>query len=134
MFLFLKKLFSKEESVISQINNTDDFGDFSDFKQFNARTEEGWKLNEKGIKCERNGDIDNAIVCYEENLKNGFEGSHPYERLAIIYRRKKDYTNEIRVLEQAISIYPRNQQYNVKTYEQFKNRLIKAKLLKDKTL
>ena len=41
------------------------------------------------------GDIDKAIVCYEENIKNEFASSHPYQRLAIIYRRKKDYVNEI---------------------------------------
>lgn len=136
MFLFFKKLFSKEEekSVISQKNNIIFSNNNDDLGKFNARIEQGWKLNQKGIEYERNGDIDNAIICYEENLKDEFEGAHPYKRLAIIYRGKKDYTNEIRVLEQAIRIYHRNQQYNVKTYEQFKNRLIKAKLLKDKTL
>lgn len=141
MFSFLRKLFLKgEESVLSKndeiiftANNDDDF-DFEAYKEFNAKIERGWKLNEKGIEYERTGDIDNAIVCYEANIKNGFDGSHPYKRLAIIYRRKKDYINEIRVLEKAIEFYPCNKSYNVKTYEEFKVRLEKAKLLKDKSL
>lgn len=49
------------------------------------------------------------------------------------YRKKKDYINEIRVLEKAIESYHCNKAYNVKTYEEFKVRLIKAKLLRDKS-
>ncbi|WP_195454764.1 tetratricopeptide repeat protein [Turicibacter sanguinis] len=137
MLSFLKKLFlDRKESVISKKNDitfTSNNDDFEPYKKFNAKIERGWNLNEKGIEYERVGDIDNAIVCYEANITNGFDGSHPYKRLAIIYRKKKDYINEIRVLEKAIESYHCNKAYNVKTYEEFKVRLIKAKLLRDKS-
>lgn len=127
MLSLLKKLFSNKNNIIFTRNNN-----LESCKKFNTKIEQGWKLNEKGIEYERVGDMDNAILCYEENITNRFDGSHPYKRLAIIYRRKKDYINEIRVLEQALESYHRNKAYNVKTYEEFKLRLIKAKLLRDK--
>lgn len=54
---------------------------------------------------ERNGEVDEAIDLYEKNLEENFIGSFPYERLAIIYRRKKQFNDEIRVLKHAIWIY-----------------------------
>lgn len=54
---------------------------------------------------ERNGQVDEAIYLYEKNLEENFIGRFPYERLAIIYRRKKQFNDEIRVLKHAIWIY-----------------------------
>ena len=48
---------------------------------------------------------------------------HPYDRLAVIYRRAKDYDNEIRVLEMA---------YERTGDDKYRERLEKAKLLRDK--
>ena len=61
--------------------------------------------NLKGKEYEQKGETELAILEYEANLKEGFEGSHPYNRLAIIYRKNKDYDNEIRVLNRSIDIY-----------------------------
>jgi len=61
--------------------------------------------NNKAQNLEKKGNIDSAIKLYEENVAENFEGSLPYNRLAIIYRKRKDYNNEIRVLNKAISIY-----------------------------
>ena len=48
---------------------------------------------------------DLAIKLYEKNITENFDGSHPYNRLAIIYRKQKDYQNEIRVLNKAINVF-----------------------------
>lgn len=45
--------------------------------------------NQAGIQLEKNGSVNEAIKLYEANLEENFEGNHPYDRLAIIYRRKK---------------------------------------------
>lgn len=37
------------------------------------------------------------------NVNERFDGSFPYERLAMIYRKRKQYNEEIRVLEHAVS-------------------------------
>lgn len=61
--------------------------------------------NLTGIKYEKAGEIENAIVLYEYNIQQRFDGNHPYDRLAIIYRKRKDYDNEIRVLNMAIDVF-----------------------------
>lgn len=43
--------------------------------------------NNLGIKSEKFGDFEAAIALYEQNVNARFDGSHPYERLLVIYRR-----------------------------------------------
>jgi len=61
--------------------------------------------NNKGIELEKKGDIENAIKLYEENVADEFFGTHPYDRLAIIYRKRKQFNDEIRILKRKISIF-----------------------------
>ena len=81
--------------------------------------------------------IDKAIEHYEKSIGYNFQGSHPYNRLAILYRKNKDYDNEIRVLRKAIEVYEiiervaQNESQSIKLYK-FKERLDKAILLKQK--
>lgn len=42
--------------------------------------------NLKGKDYEKAGEIQKAIRLYEENIADHFDGSHPYERLRIIYK------------------------------------------------
>lgn len=58
-----------------------------------------------GIKLEKQGFIDNAIELYELNIKQGFDGNHPYDRLSIIYHKKKQYNEKIRVLQRGIDVF-----------------------------
>lgn len=58
--------------------------------------------NLEGIRLEKEGKTDKAIELYEANIKENFEGNHPYDRLAIIYRKQGRIDDEIRVLEKAI--------------------------------
>ena len=48
-------------------------------------------------KLEKEKDYEGAIKLYEENIKIDHTLSGPYERLAILYRKIKDYDNEIRI-------------------------------------
>lgn len=93
--------------------------------------------NLKGKKLEKKGKVDEAINLYEINIKHDFEGNHPYDRLAIIYRRKKDYDNEIRVLNHAIKVFKNlsksTKRGDVKPkLEKFKARLEKARILQER--
>lgn len=38
-------------------------------------------------------------------MADEFFGTHPYDRLAIIYRRRKQFDDEIRILKRKISIF-----------------------------
>ena len=53
--------------------------------------------NLKGIEYEKAGKEAAAIKLYEANVSDGFDGSHPYERLRIIYTGKKKYKGAMRV-------------------------------------
>lgn len=100
--------------------------------------DQAFNLNQKGMECEKNQDIPNAIKYYEQCLHYKFEGSYPYSRLAILYRKQKDYDNEIRVLETAISIFndirpkgSRELELSKKIAD-FQDRLDKARIIKEK--
>lgn len=73
---------------------------------------------------------------YEANLEENFEGNHPYDRLAIIYRRKKLYDDEKRVLKKAIKVFeehvPKNRADRKPKLEKFQNRLEKLNQIIEK--
>lgn len=89
--------------------------------------------NLRGIEFEKLGKINKAIELYEENIEENFIGNHPYELLALIYRKNKDIVNEIRVLEKAIYVFEnivyRQRGDRIPKLEKFKNRLERAKKL-----
>lgn len=63
-------------------------------------------LNNRGIELEKAGLIDEAIKVYEDNIKGDcYPATHSFERLMVLYRRRKDYSNEIRVIEKAVSVF-----------------------------
>lgn len=67
--------------------------------------------NLKGIELEKKRTKeyeDQAIALYEANIANRFGGSHPYERLRLIYFRNGDYANVSRVCRAYISFGQRD--------------------------
>lgn len=80
-------------------------------------------LNNKGIAFEKSGDINSAIKVYEQNIAsdNPYPATHSFDRLMILYRKQKDYNNEIRIIEKAIKVFP--------SFKKYKERLIKTKSL-----
>lgn len=62
-------------------------------------------LNNKGIALEKEGRINEAIEAYEENISLKNPARHSYERLMILYRRRKEYDNELRVINVALDVF-----------------------------
>jgi len=57
---------------------------------------------ERHAEAERalqNADIEVAIRLYETSVAEEFVGSHPYERLASLHERRRDYEEALRVSE-----------------------------------
>jgi hypothetical protein len=54
---------------------------------------------EEAARAEQGGDPEKAIRLYETSIAEGFVGSHPYERLASLYERRRDYRKALRVSE-----------------------------------
>ena len=90
--------------------------------------------NLEGKELEKQGKVDAAVELYEQNVANNFDGNHPYNRLAIIYRKRKLCDDEIRVLEKAIwvfeNIVPDVRPDKLPKLEKFRTRLNKAKSLR----
>jgi len=90
--------------------------------------------NLKGIQFERDGQIDKAIKLYEINAEENFGGNHPYDRLAVIYRKRNQIGDEIRVLEKAIWVFEKvvhkDRGDRLPKLEKFKKRLERARKLK----
>lgn len=60
--------------------------------------------NSKGRQLERQGQISEAIDLYEANIKDRFPGIHPYDRLRIIYTRRSQNADAIRVCRAYLSL------------------------------
>jgi hypothetical protein len=58
-----------------------------------------------GAELEKKGDVDKAIELYELNIKEAFGGNHPYDRLVIIFNKRKQYEDRKRVLERGIEVF-----------------------------
>jgi len=91
--------------------------------------------NLKGRKLEQSGKVEEAKKLYEKNISMNFDGNFPYDRLAVIYRKEKDYDNEIRVLNHAIHVFSDLRATSPRAdispkLKKFKERLSKATALK----
>lgn len=64
-----------------------------------------YERNMKARDLEREGNLDEAIKLYEENVMKNKPGKCHFDRLAIIYRRNKQNEEEIRVLKKALWVY-----------------------------
>ncbi|MGS0527042.1 hypothetical protein ACU8V7_19750 [Zobellia nedashkovskayae] len=80
---------------------------------------------------EKEGKVVHAMSLYEANVSENFEGSFPYRRLAILYRKRKLFSEEVRVLEKAIanfnSLTASNRADVQPKLSEFQERLDKAK-------
>jgi hypothetical protein len=91
--------------------------DYKDFLKLKAaRESEDYglnntaRLNNEGIAFEKSGKIEQAINIYESNIKIGYPATHSYERLMILYHKRKDFENEKRVIEIAIQVFTKENQ------------------------
>src|SRR5699024_9558525 len=92
--------------------------------------------NQVGIQIEKNGLDNEAIKLYEANHEENFEGNHLYDRLAIMYSRKKLYDEEKRDIKKDIKIIeehvPKNRADRKTKLEKFQNRLEKLNQIIEK--
>ena len=54
---------------------------------------------------EREGNLDEAAKVYETIIKYHPANEYSYNRLMMIYRKKKDYKNELRVINEGIKVF-----------------------------
>lgn len=144
LIIFIAFILLKQNTKEKSIGNKKiDFDDSVESLQkklqseiLNDKLDKQVERNLKAKDLEKQGKINQAINLYEQNVSEGFDGNFPYDRLAIIYRKKKDIENEIRVLKKGIDVFtalskssPRQDIYP--KLERFNERLKKSLSIKD---
>ncbi len=83
-------LFGLDDAERGRIGTEDD-----PLRGFEAAVER----HEAAERALRNGDPEKAIGLYEVSISSGFVGSQPYERLASLHERRREYAHALRVSE-----------------------------------
>lgn len=90
-------------------------------------------------EAEQDQDLDKAAKIYERAQKLEPQEELPYNRLMIIYRKQKQYENELKVIEKGISAFEKMYEKRTKKIlnrrpqaTRLSNALIKSLGLKDK--
>ncbi|MDB8542793.1 exonuclease domain-containing protein [Turicibacter sanguinis] len=66
---------------------------------------------------EDEGHRDDAIDLYEQCISYPCMNEEPYDRLILLYRKKREKENEIRVLELAIQLFQSNDKYQLRLHK-----------------
>ena len=63
----------------------------------------GWR--QQAMQMEKDGDLQKAIALYRQVIKNRPSNTLPYDRLMIIFRKKKEYNKELAVINAGIKAF-----------------------------
>ena len=89
--------------------------------------------NIEGIRLEKAGDLAGAIRLYEANIKDGFDGSHPYDRLRIIYKKKKDFSAMRAACESFLKVSSQLKYPDQKLCEMFRKEIEKLETMNEES-
>lgn len=70
--------------------------------------------NNVAREAEADGDTNKAIRFYEQNIREDYADKFAFERLMIIYRKQKEYRDELRVIKRGIEVFQQNFKDRVK--------------------
>ena len=70
--------------------------------------------NDEARWAEQGGNLNRAIKLYEQNIKENFADKFAFERLMIIYRKQKDFKNELRVINRGVELFQENMKGHLK--------------------
>lgn len=70
-----------------------------------SRLREQTARNLAGLGHEQRGEWDAAIALYEQNAAEGFPGDWPYGHLALIYGKRGQPEEVVRVLARAVEVF-----------------------------
>ena len=129
-------------SAANLVNNQEYFnvgiGLLSKWKEKYAKEEAENALNRQmgeksrlAMQFEKSGDIDKAMILYQELVDAKYDWLEVYKRLIILYRKKKMYDEEMVTIKSAISRFGRKRGYE-KEKEKLFDRMVKVKDLQIK--
>ena len=71
-------------------------------------------LNDEGSMLEKEGKEDEAILVYEKNIARKSTARYSYDRLLVLYRKRKEVDNELRIAKLANSTFPEEKKYKLR--------------------
>jgi tetratricopeptide (TPR) repeat protein len=70
--------------------------------------------NNEARLAEQDDDLNKAVKLYEQNIKEDYADEFAFERLMIIYRKLKEYEDELRVINRAIKLFQKSMEDHLK--------------------
>lgn len=110
-----KQHFTAEQALMYAFEIKQSALALASYKDYEYKTKQFIKfLTRHNLKDISIKEIDKAIEIYEENILIGYPATHSYNRLIILYKRKKDINKEVRVLKRAIDIFSKENERRCK--------------------
>nr|WP_289039313.1 hypothetical protein [uncultured Allobacillus sp.] len=134
----LSKLFNKAKKKKS--SNDDELNKIMKDIEESEKKEELFQQQQQRLaeakQEEKAGNIEKAKEIYTELAYKGTEDVTPFLRLAILYRKEKNYDKEVEILDRGIYVFEneinKERLDRVKKLQQLEDRLEKAKELQQK--
>jgi tetratricopeptide (TPR) repeat protein len=70
--------------------------------------------NNEARQAEQAGQLQKAVKLYEQNIKEEYADEYAFERLMIIYRKQKEYKDELRVINRGIDLFEQSLKEHLK--------------------
>ena len=70
--------------------------------------------NDAARRAEQAGDLHKASKLYEQNIRENYADEFAFERLMIIYRKQKEYKDELRVIKRGIELFQESMRDHLK--------------------
>ena len=94
------------------------------------RLDRWFKRNAIGEQKESEGKFEEAIRVYEANVDEDADTIFSYERLAILYKRRGDLRNEIRILKKAIrKLQEKSHRKRLDTYQENQLKVFQQRIM-----
>ncbi|TCJ19946.1 hypothetical protein E0L93_03075 [Rubrobacter taiwanensis] len=101
---FLRRIFGRrEEERLGPVLEPGEYERIGTEEDPLRNYEAALERNLEAMEAERT-DTERAVRLYEQSVAEGFVGIQPYERLAAIYERRREYGRALRVCEAYIEL------------------------------
>jgi len=71
------------------------------------------RRNQEAVNAEETGDIEKATRIYEQNIREDYADKFSFERLMVIYRKQKEYADELRVINRGVEVFQQHLEQHV---------------------
>lgn len=104
--LLTRSSISRNEVVIKAINSRVPINEIKNRRDWDRGFDMGFPYWDKGETLRKEGNIEKAIELFDLARYNGYKSPALYDSYAIAYRKLKDFSNEIVILDEAILRMP----------------------------